>query len=553
MPTYRITAPDGRKFRITGEGSEQEALAQFQAQYYSKGEAGLKLREPGEYDTESREYREKYGPVSASSGLDNFRAGIAANALNRGASLGNMVGLMSDESRAELMQKNAPVMNTTGGKVGGFVGDVASTLPFGGFTGGVAGATAGGAALGLSDPNAQGAADRIKSTALGGALGYAGGKLGQWGANALARRADRMRILKANNAPRLETFKRGSELGLVAPPGNVNPTLFQRFMESFAGKEAVEQEAMLTNSGKMQEAARKFLGLADDAELTPQTLAKIHKANKPAYEEVGELTNKVGGIGADMKYVDELLAIEKKFGGSHRRTNILPEHGEIRTLMRELRRTPFDGNEVTALVRDLRTAAGKSFIEGKKALGHSQREAAAAMERLIERNLRRYARGLGGGAVGRDYAKQVLQNWRNARISDAKAFAVERVSNKATGNLDGAKMAREFARGAPLTGEMRDMARFASAFSTSTREAKRSPGVNALTTLFGAESAMLGHPEPLLLTPARFGMGKLLLSKSYQRAMLPKFKVKAKIPRAAKTAGRLGAVPAGYFSMEDEE
>lgn len=33
MPTYEITAPDGRKFRVTGNGSQEEALAQVQARY----------------------------------------------------------------------------------------------------------------------------------------------------------------------------------------------------------------------------------------------------------------------------------------------------------------------------------------------------------------------------------------------------------------------------------------------------------------------------------------------------------------------------------------
>lgn len=33
MPTYEITSPDGRKFRVTGTGTRDEALAQVQAQY----------------------------------------------------------------------------------------------------------------------------------------------------------------------------------------------------------------------------------------------------------------------------------------------------------------------------------------------------------------------------------------------------------------------------------------------------------------------------------------------------------------------------------------
>src|SRR5687767_15052527 len=33
MPTYVITAPDGTKYKVTGPGTEQDALAQVQAQH----------------------------------------------------------------------------------------------------------------------------------------------------------------------------------------------------------------------------------------------------------------------------------------------------------------------------------------------------------------------------------------------------------------------------------------------------------------------------------------------------------------------------------------
>lgn len=36
MPTYKITAPDGKVFSVTGDGTAEEALAQFQAQYNAR-------------------------------------------------------------------------------------------------------------------------------------------------------------------------------------------------------------------------------------------------------------------------------------------------------------------------------------------------------------------------------------------------------------------------------------------------------------------------------------------------------------------------------------
>lgn len=39
MPTYLVTAPDGRKFRVAGEGTQEDALAQVQAQYQQQSQS----------------------------------------------------------------------------------------------------------------------------------------------------------------------------------------------------------------------------------------------------------------------------------------------------------------------------------------------------------------------------------------------------------------------------------------------------------------------------------------------------------------------------------
>lgn len=576
MPTYRITTPDGRTFRLSGQGSKEQAWAQFWQTYNSKTKEGLKLSNPGEYDPGSKAYREKYGAASGQSGFENFASGVGAQAVNRAASLGNMLsgagdaiesvgktnplspgglalaglgkfaGSMTDERRAELMARNEDVLDTKGGKAGALTADIAATLPFGASLGG---ATAGGAFLGLSDPNAQSGMDRLKSTAMGAGFGLGGGALGKWGSAALTRNLARARINRANAAPMVETLARGQKAGLVAPPATTNPSLLNRMLESFAGKEAIEQEAALMNAGKMQEAARRYLGVADDMPLKVENLRQLRASRAPIYDDVNDVIDKIGGVGGDKRFVDDLLALEKRWGGSSKFQRLLPEYRDIRLMGRDLRKgTPYSGNEAMKLVADLRKQAGKAFANRQKSLGHAQRDAADAIERLMEREIGRRAAGnLGRGSVGRRYARGLINDWRAARVADAKTYAVERVMNQATGNLQGAKMARELARGAPLSGEMKDMAKFVSAFTSTGKEPTRSAGVNALTTLFGVESAMLGHPGPLVLTPARLGMGKLLLSKPYQKySSVPKFK-----PGRARVRRGLGRVLAP-FAMNQE-
>jgi hypothetical protein len=72
MPMYEITAPDGRKFRVSGDGTREEALAHFQSSYKP---ADLKTTNPGEYDPASPEYQAKYGPTAGMSNDDLFMAG----------------------------------------------------------------------------------------------------------------------------------------------------------------------------------------------------------------------------------------------------------------------------------------------------------------------------------------------------------------------------------------------------------------------------------------------------------------------------------------------
>jgi hypothetical protein len=551
MPTFRITAPDGRKFDISGEGSKEQALAHFQQLYQSKTKQGFMLREPGEYDTESKEYADRYGPTSGSSGLRNFREGMGSQFMGRGRQLGNIVGTVSDEAVQAQQQTDAPLKATTGGFLGGLATDLALSVPFGGT---IAGGTAAGVALGATDPNVDptDGTSRLKSTAIGGGFGLGGSVLAKVGANAIANRTARAALSKARAKPMLETLEGGQKLGLVVPPSTTNPTWWNRMIESLGGKEAVEQEAALLNAEKMQNAARRFLGLSEDAPMNLETLGKLRGQNSGAYREVVELVDKVGGVGGDIKYVDELNAILQKYGGAHRFGKILPQHRAIDELITELKRPPFSGNEAMQLVKDLRLEAGKSFATRAKSLGKAQRAAADAIEGAIERNISRYPGQLGQGAVGKQYASQVLDAWRKARVSDAKTYAVEGIINRATGNIQGAKLARSLAKGAPLTGELKDMAKFVSAFTSTGKEPTRSAGVNALTTLFATESALLGHPEGLALPFARTLTSKALTSKLYQRlGTVPRFKPKTRIPKLARRLGK--AAPAVALNYDEDD
>jgi hypothetical protein len=211
MPTFLVTAPDGRKLRVTApEGAtQQDAIAyaqqQFSAEPAESGRDRLKRENPGEYDPSSKAWQDKYGPTSGMDAVQRFDAGagkfladswrgirqIGANVADSISPSKNLSGLVTgvDDSRSgriqrevdEAAQRDAPLMATTAGKVGNVVGGAAFTAPAMLIPGaqGLAGAALTGAGIGAMQP-VQTGGSRTANTlfgAGGGAAGYGASKL----------------------------------------------------------------------------------------------------------------------------------------------------------------------------------------------------------------------------------------------------------------------------------------------------------------------------------------------------------------------------------------
>lgn len=205
MAEYIITSPDGRKFRVSGNGSAEDALAAFQAQYTptESGKQNLARTNPAEYDSSSPEYQAKYGPTAVPSG-ENFSAAVGrvpvemwrglkqmgANVADAFSPSKNLSDLVTgvDNSRSgqvqreidEARMRDAPLMKTKAGKAGSIVGGVGFGAPAMMIPGAntALGATLVGAGIGGVQPVASGES-RFANTALGGAGGLAGYGLGQ--------------------------------------------------------------------------------------------------------------------------------------------------------------------------------------------------------------------------------------------------------------------------------------------------------------------------------------------------------------------------------------
>lgn len=191
MARYEITAPDGNKYEITAPDDATEAQVMSYAQQNYQGGGAAPAPEAPQLQTKSNadivgdnvpytwniaglDTGKKMSP-SVGRFLTGAGAGMAS--LARGA--GQLVGLSSKEDEAVAREMDAPILDTTAGKVGKFVGQTATALPTMLIPGvnTYAGASLVGGGLGGLQPTVQGE-NKLGNVGLGAAGGIAGKYLG---------------------------------------------------------------------------------------------------------------------------------------------------------------------------------------------------------------------------------------------------------------------------------------------------------------------------------------------------------------------------------------
>lgn len=137
--------------------------------------------------------------ASPEEGLQTFREGVGRGMVNIGRNIGNLAGMVSDESLEESERLDKPLMDTTSGTLGSIAGELALTAPVAGGVGGAVAKRGLGRALAarpmaLGLPAAAGAgagegylvsAPSTRESSM--ALGAAGGSAGHALSRAIAR------------------------------------------------------------------------------------------------------------------------------------------------------------------------------------------------------------------------------------------------------------------------------------------------------------------------------------------------------------------------------
>ena len=145
--------------------------------------------------------------------------------------------------------------------------------------------------------------------------------------------------------------------------------------------------------------------------------------------------------------------IEQRFTGASRSfPGAVPDN--VRRIINENLVNDFDSADAIARIRSLRQDAPAAYRRGDNNIGQANNAVARALEDQIERNLTN---------MGQPGA-QMLTDFREARRRMAISHTLEEAMREGTGSVDARKLAAALNRGAPLTGDLRTAANFASAF-----------------------------------------------------------------------------------------
>jgi hypothetical protein len=168
MPTYEITAPNGKVFEVTAPaGATREQVLAYAKQKFSGGKESQ--REAAQKDMERMA-----DPTAGMSGVEKFRAGMGKAFTDVGRGVGQLLGQVSRQDVEESRKLDQPLMRSGAGMAGNVLGNVAAAVPTAFIPGAntITGSAAIGAGMGLLQPSAS-TGETFKNVATGGIAGAA--------------------------------------------------------------------------------------------------------------------------------------------------------------------------------------------------------------------------------------------------------------------------------------------------------------------------------------------------------------------------------------------
>lgn len=458
MPSFEITAPNGKKYRVTGpEGATAEqALAQVQGR--------VAQQEAGEADV-----RRMADPTGSFG--ENVLAGAGKAMTDVGRGVGQMLGMTSRADIDESKRRDAPLMATGGGITGNIAGNLVMLAPTALIPGvnTLTGAATVGAATGALQPVATGES-RALNTIVGAGAGAGAQKVAKVAGTALSNKLyksmDDAAARAAVNLERDTTLKAAREAGYVVPPSQAGGGIASRSLEGLSNKISVQQTASARNQEVTNQLSRKALALPDDAPLNEATLTALRDTAAEPYRQVAALSPLAS------KKLETLKQVRSDATGFHRF---------------------YDRSADPSALKQAR------FMDAKAADLESQLEKIALKAKQPD----------------------LVDELRAARKVIAKSYTVERAVKEGTGNVDATLIAKALNKGVPLEDELRVIARFANKFPKAAQTPEKTGSVPMFTLTDAALAAAGGLANPALvaLGAARPAARSIALSGPVQRSL----------------------------------
>jgi len=296
--------------------------------------------------------------------------------------------------------------------------------------------------------------------------------------------------------------------GATLPPTQVNPSLLNRMLEGFSGKQQTGQVASIKNQEVINAQARKTLNLPEDTVITPQVLQDYRNVKGQAYDALKANNTYY----ADKQFFTD---INKRTAELQKLSNTTDVTAELRVL-NGLKQMNFDGVGLVEQMKRLRfDGEGNlaSLDPSNRSLGQAQKFAARQLEDLAERNLKNFNQ------------PDVMSNFKQARQDIAKSYTIEKSLNAVTGDVSGAKLGQRAAQGKIVPSELQALADAAAAYPTAFQNTARIgsvPGISPLDVgAAGIAAASASNPSLLATVLGRPAVRAGITSPVFQRNMLP--------------------------------
>jgi hypothetical protein len=485
MPIYEITAPDGKTYDVEGNGTQEQALAYFKANYQAPQTPQAPVNP---YESTFREALQNVPESKRIMGT--ALAGLGGETIKNIGAVTELVSPKYGKPIAQFGQamtnvasEDNPVMGTIGQigsyfaptsliNKGGELLAASSTMPkLAKALTNVVGNTGLGF-LTTEGTGQEGLVDRAKSAAFAGGLS-AGLPIVGAGISKLSK------FLRGpeQTAQMAGAIEKAREANYVIPPTQANSTLLNKALEGFSGKASTSQNASAKNQLITNELAAKALGLPEETLITPELLSNIRNTAGKAYENI----KSSGTIKTTPKFIQALDNIAP-YKDAVQAAKDFPNKtaNPIIDLVDSLKRPNFDVNSAVAKINTLRTDADKAYRAGDTALGKANKSASQVLENTIENHL------------ASTKQTELLDKFREARQLIAKTYSVQKALNPASGTIEASALASQLKRGKPLSNELKDIAEFSLQFPKATQTIEKMGSLPQVSPLDFATGIIAG-------------------------------------------------------------